>query len=183
MVPGMNSGWVQVMGPIRRHFEYKTIETSGQYFGLQQLRWTPLNIADTREEAMARLFSLPGSQYRAPEFAWRYEVSPGGIGFLRGEAWGPEYANNLFMGAASTRLRGGHLFRFRLTPDRMRVAITDGRLADRVADNGFKFDITESESLLFGHGFGIVTDVQTGPDGNLYLVSLDRGAVYRIERR
>jgi aldose sugar dehydrogenase len=183
IVPGMNSGWVQVMGPSRRQHEFKMIETSGQHFGLQQLRWSPLNIADTREEALARLFKLPGSQYRPPEFAWRFEVSPGGIGFVRGQGLGPEYENDLFMGGASTRLRGGHLFRFKLTADRMRVAPSDPRLSDRVADNGFKYDITESESLFIGHGFGIVTDIQSGPDGKLYLVSLDRGTVYRIERR
>lgn len=46
-----------------------------------------------------------------------------------------------------------------------------------------KFEITESESLLFGENFGTVTDLRTGPNGNLYLVSIDRGAVYEIHRR
>jgi hypothetical protein len=34
--------------------------------------------------------------------------------------------------------------------------------------------MTESESLLFGKNFGIVTDIQTGPNGNLFVVSLRR---------
>ena len=41
---------------------------------------------------------------------------------------------------------------------------------------------TESESLLFGRNFGVGTDIHTGPDGNLYVVSLDHGAVYEIHR-
>lgn len=59
----------------------------------------------------------------------------------------------------------------------------DPRLRDLVADNGDKFDITESESLLFGTGFGIGTDIQTGPNGNLFVVSLSAGAIYEIYRR
>lgn len=37
-------------------------------------------------------------------------------------------------------------------------------------------------SLLFGT-IGIVTDIQTGPNGNLFVVSLDHGAIYEIARR
>ena len=51
-----------------------------------------------------------------------------------------------------------------------------------MADNLAKHEITESESLLFGTGFGVVTDIQTGPNGNLFVVSLTDGAVYEISR-
>ena len=57
------------------------------------------------------------------------------------------------------------------------------RLEDRVADNTAKHDITESESLLFGTNFGVGTDIETGPNGNLFVVSLTHGAVYEIFRR
>ena len=41
----------------------------------------------------------------------------------------------------------------------------------KVADNLARDDWeTEGEEILFGTGFGIVTDIQTGPDGALYLV-------------
>jgi len=52
-----------------------------------------------------------------------------------------------------------------------------------VADNLAKHDITESESLLFGRNFGVATDVRTGPNGNLFVVSLSNGAVYEIFRQ
>jgi hypothetical protein len=61
--------------------------------------------------------------------------------------------------------------------------VDDPRLQDRVADNLGKFDITESESLLFGTDFGVGTDIRTGPNGNLYVVSLTHGAIYEIFRR
>jgi aldose sugar dehydrogenase len=52
-----------------------------------------------------------------------------------------------------------------------------------VADNLAKHEITESESLLIGTGFGVTTDVETGPNGNLFVVSLTDGAVYEVFRR
>jgi len=53
----------------------------------------------------------------------------------------------------------------------------------RVADNPTFHDLTESESLLIGRDFGIVTDIETGPNGNLFVVSLSDGAIYEIFRR
>jgi glucose/arabinose dehydrogenase len=181
--PGLNSGWVQIMGPVDRIAQYKEIETSPQFFGLQQNRWPPTNIADTPAQALASLFELPGSRYKAPEFSWKFEVAPGGIAFVVGRGLGPQYENDLIMGGARPSLRGGHLFHFNLTGNRRRIAVDDPRLEDRVADNLAKFEITESESLLFGENFGTVTDIRTGPNGNLFLVSIDHGRVYEIHRR
>ena len=171
--------------------QYKAIETSpgtdpcigGTYFGLQQIRWPPTNIADTPEEALSRLFMLPGAHHKDPEFSWKFEVAPAAIGFLRGRALGSQYQNDLFMGGARTFLVGGHLFHFNLTGNRRKIGTDDPRLEDRVADNTCKFDITESETLLFGRDFGIATDIQTGPNGNLFVVSLSNGAIYEIFRR
>lgn len=189
--PGMNGGWIQVMGPLERIEQFKAIETDSTtidpvtgrpYFGLQQNRWSPENIADTPEEALSRLFMLPGAHYSDPEFSWKFEVAPAGIGFLDSRALGPQYQGDLFVGAARAFLEGGNLFRFDLTGNREKIAVDDPRLEDRVADNNHKFDITESESLLFGRDFGIATDIQTGPNGNLFVVSLTSGAVYEIHR-
>jgi glucose/arabinose dehydrogenase len=178
--PGLNSGWVQIMGPPERNAQYKSIETSPMFFGLQQIRWPPTNIADTAQEALARLFMLPGAHYSEPEFSWKFEVAPGGIGFVKGRALGPQYEGDLFVGGARDFLEGGHLFHFNLTGNRRKIAVDDPRLEDRVADNVAKFDITESESLLIGRNFGTVTDIQTGPNGNLFVVSISKGAVYEI---
>jgi glucose/arabinose dehydrogenase len=179
---GANLGWVQIMGPIDRIAQYKQIETTFGGRNLQQLRWPPENIADSPAEARSRLFMLPGAHYSDPEFSWKFEVAPAGIGFMNGRGLGPQYDGDLFVGAARETLEAGHLFRFDLTGNRRKIAVSDPRLEDRVADNNDKFDITESESLLFGTDFGVVTDVETGPNGNLFLVSLTHGAVYEIVR-
>ena len=124
-----------------------------------------------------------GAHYSAPEFSWKYEVAPGAIGFVRGRGLGPQYEGDLFVAAARPFLEGGHLFRLSLTRNRRAVATRDRRLRDGVADNKHKWEITESESLLIGRNFGVGTDVQTGPNGNLFVVSLDNGAIYEISAR
>ena len=70
-----------------------------------------------------------------------------------------------------------------LTGNRRAIGVDDPRLNDRVADNLRKWEITESESLLFGRNFGVGTDIHQGPNGHLYVVSLSNGAVYEIFRR
>ena len=175
--PGMNGGWVQIAGPVERIDEYKQMETTFGSMSLQQLRWPPTNIADSPEEALDRLFMLPGAHYSDPEFAWKWDVAPGGLGFA-GPALGPEFENDLFLGAATPFLQGGYLMRF--DTDSGDIEVDDPRLEDRVADNLQKHDGTESESLLVGRDFGVGTDVEAGPNGDLYVVSLTNGAIYRI---
>jgi len=99
----------------------------------------------------------PVSHYHDPEFSWRYEVAPAGLGFIGSRALGPQYQGDMVIGAANPTLLGGQLFHLNLTGNRRQVAVDDPRLADHVADNFFKYDITESESLLFGTGFGVST--------------------------
>lgn len=125
----------------------------------------------------------PVSHYSDPEFSWKYEVAPAGLGFIEGRALGPQYRGDLVVGAARDTLFSGQLFRFQLTGNRRKIGVDDPRLEDRVADNNAKYDVTESESLVFGTGFGVGTDIQTGPNGNLYVVSLTHGSVYEISRR
>ena len=181
--PGMNGGWVQVAGPIERIAQFKEIETTFGGRNLQQLRWPPENIADTPEEGRSRLFMLPGAHYSDPEFSWKWEVAPAGLGFVEGRGLGTQFAGDLFMGAATPLLEGGYLFHFNLTGNRTKVGVDDPRLEDRVADNIRKHEITESESLLIGRDFGVATDIETGPNGNLFVVSLTNGAIYEIFRR
>jgi aldose sugar dehydrogenase len=181
--PGMNAGWIQIAGPVDRIAQYKEIETTFGGQALQQLRWPPTNLANTPQEALARLFMLPGAKYIDPAFSWKWEVAPGGMGFVNSTALGTQFQGDLFMGAATPNLEGGYLFHFNLTGNRKRIAVDDPRLQDRVADNLAKHEITESESLLIGRNFGVVTDIRTGPNGNLFVVSLSQGTIYEIFQR
>ena len=187
IVPGMNGGWIQIEGPVERVPQYKEIETTffappSTFPNLQQLRWPPANIADTPEEALSRLFMLPGATYQDPEFSWKWEVAPGGIGFLNSRALGRNFQGDLFVGAAIPALQGGYLFHFNLDESREGFEFGNRRLQDGVADNKAKHEITESRGLLIGRNFGSGTDIEMGPNGNLYVVSLTHGAVFEIFR-
>src|SRR5207253_2882959 len=100
--------------------------------------------------------------YEDPEFSWKWAVAPAGIGFA-GRGLGPQHAHDLFVGAARTFLDGGYLFEFKFDPTRQHFAFSDPKLADKVDDNDYKFDEGESDSLVAGENFGIVTDIVTGP--------------------
>jgi CHRD domain len=125
----------------------------------------------------------PVSRYSDPEFSWKFEVAPAAVAFMSSGALGRSYQGDMFVGGATPLLAGGHLFHFNLTGNRRKIAVDDPRLEDRVADNLAKNEITESGSLLFGRDFGVASDIHTGPNGNLFVVSLTNGAVYEIFRR
>jgi hypothetical protein len=115
--------------------------------------------------------------------AWRYEIAPGGIEFLSTRELGRDYKGDLFVGSATQNLRGGHIFRLDIKNNRREVEVDDRRLRDRVADNNAKYDITESESLLFGENFGVTPDLQESPDDTLWVVSLSKGTIFEIRDR
>src|SRR5215831_13318581 len=177
---GANDGWIQVMGPSSRVAQYKQIESTYGSGDLQQLRWPTSNIASTPAAALASLYMLPGAHYNDPEFSWKYAIPAAPLGFVQGRGLGPQFEGDMFVGAARTFLANGFLFRFKFTPDRLHFSFTDPRLNDFVADNDDKFDIKESESLLIGHDFGITTDIETAPNGDVFVVSNTNGAVYEI---
>jgi glucose/arabinose dehydrogenase len=191
IIPGMNGGWIQIMGPLSRISDFKSIETTLFGSALQQVRYPPTRIAYTANLARSRMFMLPGATYVDPDFSWKYEIGPAGTAFVQGTALGPEYDGTMWTGSARAFSQvggtGGSLYRFRLTPDRMHVDVSaDSRLSDRVADNLFraqKFEGTESETLIIGQGFGTTPDIEQGPDGNLYVVSVTDGVIYKIFRR
>src|SRR6185295_9637697 len=114
-------------------------------------------------------------------------IGPSGSTFVHGATLGPDYDGTFWFGSARSFEQvggsGGSLYRIRLTADRLHVDVSaDPRLADLVADNLFLFNnsaSTESETLIIGSGFGTVSDITQGPDGNLYVVSVTDNAVYK----
>jgi glucose/arabinose dehydrogenase len=184
---GMNSGWIQLMGPANRVDGYKGIETTSlfneDFPNLQQFRWGPERIANGPITAFNRMYKLPGSVYSDPEFSWRYVLAPAGIGFLQSSNLGARYRGDLFVGFATFDPLGGPIFRFNLSQDRRSLSFLDPRLQDRVMDNLTFHSMEEGDELVFGTNFGIVTDIRTGPNGNLYVVSLVNGTIYEVYHR
>ena len=184
---GMNGGWIQMAGPQHRFFDFKDIEVNQFGQALQQVRFPPTRLADAPGEARERLVMLPGAKYSDPELSWKYESGPAGTTFVFGSALGAANAGTLWIGSSRAFQQvggtGGSLYRLKLSRDRKKVDVSDPKLAERVADNLTKFDGTESESLIIGKGFGITPSIEQGPDGNLYVVSLTDGAIFKISHK
>jgi glucose/arabinose dehydrogenase len=114
------------------------------------------------------LVQLGGSQYADPKFSWHTPVAVTAITFATSSRLG-NYANDIFVG----EYNGGNLYHFKPNSDRNGLVL-DGPLADKVADGD------EASAVVFGTGFGGITDIANGPDGLLYLLSFNDGNIYRI---
>jgi aldose sugar dehydrogenase len=111
-------------------------------------------------------------KYSDPEFTWQQTVAPTGLDFLDSSALGAAYQNDLFVGDYNN----GNLYHFDLNENRTQLVLGGG-LADRALDPG-----DEVGDILFGTGFGGITDVKVGPDGYLYVLTFqdDGGSIFRI---
>jgi hypothetical protein len=110
------------------------------------------------------------SHYSNPEFTWTEPVDPTALEFLTSSALGEEYENDMFVGDMSN----GTIYRFELTENRSALAL-EGALDDTVANTP-----EEAENAIFGTGFEGITDIKTGPDGYLYILSFADGALFRV---
>ena len=147
VIPGLNSGWIQIMGPDAR---------------------SPQGQAD--------LWVAPGSVYSDPEFSWAVPVAPTALTFAASPLVGCGQVHDLLVGDNNC----GQLYRFAPNAARDGLSFASPALQDLVADNGAAVCSAEMSEIIFGSGFGVVTDLENGPDGRLYLVSLGQGRVYRI---
>jgi len=121
----------------------------------------------------SELASLPGYEdyvYDDPEFSWEENVAPTGLDFARFQEI-RNYDNSLFVGDCIP----GNLYKFELNENRDGFEFTSSFLQDNVINKNETMD-----EIIIGTGFGCVTDIERGPDGFLYVVSLSEGTIYRI---
>jgi glucose/arabinose dehydrogenase len=121
------------------------------------------------------LVSYPGSHYADPVFSWLKPVAVTAIEFMKSSKLGPNYQNNVFVGDSNN----GNLYFFMLNKDRTGIRLDNNQqsagLSDLVVDNE-----NELSAVNLGSGFNTITDIKTGPDGLLYVLSFDDGNIYRI---
>jgi aldose sugar dehydrogenase len=124
-------------------------------------------------ESVDDLVSFQGSQYIDPVFSWQITPAVTDIEFLHSQKLGDKYANNIFVGDYNN----GNIYYFEINEDRSGIKFDASQtdLIDLVADNE-----EELSAIVFGSGFGSITDITTGPDGFLYILSYDDGIIYRI---
>lgn len=160
--PGFNSGWSKVQGIWAAPFGLKNLPDSNSQYKLDLAQKKPDNLVE---------FNGKG-KYSPPEFTWNKPVGPTAIKFLTTDKLGKEYKNDLFVGDVR-----GHIYHFDLNKDRTELVLT-GKLSDKVADTTDEIDEAD---IIFGAGFGSITDIEVGPyDSDIYVVSNGEGKIFRI---
>jgi glucose/arabinose dehydrogenase len=146
--PGFNSGWGKVQGI------------------WEPCPSKPSEIGEDASPNPEGLVSVNGKgKYSPPEFTWNDTVGVTSLKFINSEKLGKEYENDLLVGD----FHNGYLYHFDLNKKRDQLLL-EGSLKDKVADN-----MKELKNAIFGRGFGGITDMQIGPDGYLYILSLQEG--------
>ena len=131
------------------------------------------------EEQISKIPVLGNFEYSDPEFSWERTVTPTGIEFINSDNFS-KYNGSLLVASCNY----GQLFKFSLNEARTNFDLSSEHLQDLVVNNvesgDGQNDIENIDEILFGDGFGCLTDVEFGSDGNLYLVSLTDNAIYRV---
>ena len=145
VTPGFNSGWYRVQGI-----------------------WTPIENAPgniTSDFSNLVSFNKTG-KYIEPKLSW-YQPSPGltSIIFLNSSKLGSKYTNDIFV----SDFHNGNIYNFKLSPNRTNL-ILPPPIADKVVDTK-----NETNRVVFAEGFGAITDMEIGPDGYLYVLSVYQG--------
>src|SRR5215217_4648626 len=154
--PGFNSGWKQLMGMASLQEEFDPDKDLVDFGGRgkysdPEFQWTSRGSGDDGEPM-------------------RINPAPTAIAFLNSDKLGEQYENDMFVGS----VKEGRIFNFDLNDNRTELVLGNP-LDDKVADTA-----DELEDITFADGLGLVTDLEVGPDGYLYVVSIGHGAIYRI---
>jgi aldose sugar dehydrogenase len=143
--PGFNSGWAKIQG-----------------FWITKY---PLSNHTTLIPP-ADLLNLDGKlKYSYPELATKYPAGLTALAFINSTNYGKQYENDMFVGD----FHNGYIYHFDLNTNRSAIVL-NGPLEDRIANNP-----SELKDVIFGRGFGGITDIEIGPDGNIYVLAVYQG--------
>jgi len=110
--------------------------------------------------------------YADPKLVWVNTAGPTAVKFLNSAQLGTTYENDMFVGD----VHNGRIYHFDLTADRKDLVLPQ-ELSSRVIEKPSSPGVS---NIVFGDGFGGVTDLEVGPDGNLYVVSIGLGSIFQI---
>ncbi|MDQ4101181.1 MAG: PQQ-dependent sugar dehydrogenase [Thermoproteota archaeon] len=141
--PGFNSGWKKIHGIWRAGDQGKPAEVIIEPTDLVTFNGT--------------------GRYSAPEFVWNYTVTPTALKFLNSDKYAKSYQDDLLV----AEFNQGNVYHFDLNQNRTQIIFNGSSPAAKLAQ-----DSEELENLIFARTLGGITDMELGPDGYLYIVSL-----------
>jgi glucose/arabinose dehydrogenase len=150
--PGFNSGWHKVMGPLTKN----------------------------NNLSIANLVMFNGSHYSDPVFSWYNPVGVTDIEFFESSLLGKRYENNVFVGD----INNGNLYFFKVNATRSGFEFSKVGNAihnQSIPEYNIASNKSETDKYVFAKGFeGRITDIETGPDGYLYILTYNDGRIFRI---
>lgn len=156
---GFNSGWAKFQGPWPA-INYTDLYLNSTNKGYRHSNEIPQNI---------RLENFNGKgHYSEPEFTWNASIGVTVIKFLDTEKYGKKHQNDILVGDVY-----GRIYHFDLNENRTGLNLT-GALNDKIANTD-----VEDDDLIFAEGLDTITDMETGPDGYLYVLSYT-GKIFKI---
>jgi glucose/arabinose dehydrogenase/plastocyanin len=116
-------------------------------------------------------------EYDDPKFSWELPIGITALDFADSSMF-QKYENWLFVADSNN----GNIYKFQLNENRTDFVFESEPLQDKVVNLLEKVSIENEsmEEILFGSNFGLISDIEFGPDGSLYVVSLLDGTIYRI---
>lgn len=165
--PGFNSGWAKKQGV------WSIVNPSQLAVDPPPGKERGYHLSDNPQitNESERFVNFNGNgKYSDPEFTWNYTVGVTSIEFFNSDKLGKEYKNDLFVGT----FNDGLIYNFNLNNDRTQLAL-NGELQDKVAETN-----EQLQDVIFGKNMESITDLETGPDGYLYVLSIGEGKLWRI---
>ncbi|HSA72834.1 MAG TPA: PQQ-dependent sugar dehydrogenase [Nitrososphaeraceae archaeon] len=111
-------------------------------------------------------------KYGEPKLVWGRTAGLTSLVFLNSDKLGTQYRNDMFI----SDVHNGRIYHFKLNTDRTELALPNS-LGSKFLTSLYAPDV---DKILFGQGFGGITDLTVGPDGYLYVVSIGQGKIFRI---
>jgi aldose sugar dehydrogenase len=121
----------------------------------------------------SKLVTFDGKgEYSEPKLVWGRTAGLTSLIFLNTDKLGNQYRNDMFV----ADVHNGRIYHFNLNADRTELVLPDA-FASKFFTSYYAPGV---EEIIFGEGFGGITDLTVGPDGYLYVVSIGQGKVFRI---
>jgi glucose/arabinose dehydrogenase len=152
--PGFNSGWSKVQGI----WKVSNYSSSTREHG--EVSQVPENLMEFKGKG----------KYSSPELTWNITVAPTAIKFLNTSKLGKIYQNDIFVGD----FMNGNIYHFELNHDRNGLKL-DGPLKDGIVNAR-----DETQGVIFGKGFGGISDIEVSGDGIMYVASITTDKIFKI---
>lgn len=166
--PVTNNLWETENGPV--HNDEINLVYPGFNSGWHEM----YGFSDSQQEFdINKLVTFEGTgNYGEPKLVWDITAGLTSLIFLNSDKLGTQYRNDMFV----SDVHNGRIYHFKLNSDRTELSLPNSIQSNLLTS----LNVPDMNEILFGRGFGGITDLTVGPDGYLYVVSIGQGKIFRI---